>query len=151
MEKTDFSKGGQGFARHKNLVAQGVYRAFPGLPLIAVNAQILGVVAKDQLPVVVLQLLRQFQCGRFIGLVGDDQQGLPSAGTGVGKDLAVPIVAELQIAVDDGLQLLEQLTDRQTVMQLLIKYVRFDTFPRGAKLHLRLRKQINKLIADNLP
>ena len=47
-----------------------------------------------------------------------------------------------------ALQLLEQLTDRQTVMQLLIKYVRFDTFPRGAKLLLRLRKQINKLIAD---
>lgn len=49
-----------------------------------------------------------------------------------------------------ALRLLEQLTDRQTVMDLLIKYVRFDTYPRGAKFLLRLRKQINQMIADNL-
>ena len=49
-----------------------------------------------------------------------------------------------------ALRLLEQLTDRQTVMDLLIKYVRFDTYPRGVKFLLRLRKQINQMIADNL-
>ena len=49
-----------------------------------------------------------------------------------------------------ALQLLEKLTDRKTVMELLIKYVRFDTYPRGAKFLLRLRKQINQLIADHL-
>ena len=49
-----------------------------------------------------------------------------------------------------ALQLLEQLTDRQTVEDMLIKYVRFDTFPRGAKFLLRLRRQINEKIAELL-